>query len=66
MSRVETDDLCDCSCHPLMGLSYRECPLCYYSDGNARLIERVLEHGKLVKEFRRGLDDGLGEYNVCD
>lgn len=40
---ADKDEYCRCSCHR-HGLSSRDCPACYFSDGNAGLNKRLGEH----------------------
>jgi len=41
---VDKDEFCRCSCHTRDRLSSRDCPLCYFTDGNAQLNKRIDEH----------------------
>lgn len=41
---VEKDEFCTCPCHDRDKLSYRDCPECYFSDGNSELNRRLEEH----------------------
>lgn len=41
---VTKDEFCRCSCHRIDGLSHRECPACYFSDGNPELNRRLSAH----------------------
>lgn len=44
---TDKDEFCRCSCHE-HGLTSRECPLCYFVDGNRELNERI---GKHIAEY---------------
>lgn len=55
MARLNKDECCTCLCHEALGYDYAECPLCYFSDGNRNLNNRVSEHLEMLGAHPRAM-----------